>query len=183
MKQRPALIDPPVQPAPAARFAAAIKEKLTYVVGARQYDAELSDWFLATALALRDRILDAWISTEQRSRGKKRVYYLSIEYLTGRLLCDTLGNMTLTHPVREALASLGIDLSQLRGMEPDPALGSGGLRWFDAASSATCSARNSPCAMAARRAYAAGRLLVVQGFVINRLAGIDYPFSALRNRR
>jgi len=58
---------------------------------------------------------------------KKRVYYLSIEFLIGRLLLDTLTNLRLVEPARRALASMGVDLERLRGAEPDAALGNGGL--------------------------------------------------------
>ncbi len=59
--------------------------------------------------------------------GGKRVYYLSLEFLIGRLLFDTLGNLGLLDTVREALAGLGADLDRLRAQEPDAGLGNGGL--------------------------------------------------------
>ena len=58
---------------------------------------------------------------------KKRVYYLSIEYLIGRLLFDTLTNLGLFEPIREALAGFEIDLEHLRVLESDAGLGTGGL--------------------------------------------------------
>src|SRR5262249_22019692 len=57
----------------------------------------------------------------------KRVYFLSVEFLIGRLLFDTLSNLMVEMPVREALAELGVDLDDIRAMEPDAALGNGGL--------------------------------------------------------
>ena len=61
------------------------------------------------------------------AEDRKRVYYLSVEFLIGRLLFDTLSNLGLVVPVREALAELGVDLDEIREMEPDAALGNGGL--------------------------------------------------------
>jgi starch phosphorylase len=59
--------------------------------------------------------------------GRKRVYYFSLEFLIGRLLFDALSNLGLTATARSALADLGVDLDRLRKLEPDAALGNGGL--------------------------------------------------------
>ncbi len=104
-----------------------IRDRLRYYVGTEPENAQLDDWLLATVLALRDRIVDRWTETERKSRGGKRVYYLSIEFLIGRLLFSVLGNMEFLQPVRAALASLGVEIDRLRVLEPDAALGNGGL--------------------------------------------------------
>src|SRR5690606_5820656 len=59
--------------------------------------------------------------------GGKRVYYLSLEFLIGRLLRDALNNMDLTGEMGRALKAHGLDLSVLEELEPDAALGNGGL--------------------------------------------------------
>ncbi len=84
---------------------------------------------MATALTVRDRIVDRWFPSTRAiyAAGRKRVYYLSLEFLIGRLLLDSLNNLGLTEPMRAALAELGVDLEQLRAIEPDAALGNGGL--------------------------------------------------------
>jgi starch phosphorylase len=107
----------------------AILDKLTYAVGREVGSARDHDWFVATALAVRDRIVDRWTaSTRDTDSGRrKRVYYLSLEFLIGRLLSDALGNLGLTETAREALAELGVDLEAVRAVEPDAALGNGGL--------------------------------------------------------
>jgi starch phosphorylase len=107
----------------------AIVAKLAYVVGKDPVAASDRDWFLATALAVRDRVIDRWMTTTRavKAAKKKRVYYLSLEFLIGRLLIDSLHNLGLTETMRTALAELGVDLEALRGLEPDPALGNGGL--------------------------------------------------------
>jgi glycogen phosphorylase len=112
-----------------AAFSAAILAKLTYAVGKDPAHARPHDWFMATAYAVRDRIVDRWMATTHRvyEDGRKRVYYLSVEFLIGRLLFDALSNLGASEPVREALAGLGVNLDELRALEPDAALGNGGL--------------------------------------------------------
>jgi starch phosphorylase len=113
----------------AAELRDAILNKLTYSCSTTPSNAGPYDWYLATVLAVRDRMVDRWLESEQRTERKhsKRVYYLSIEYLIGRLLFDTLINLRLLGTARTALASLDVDLDQLRQLEPDAALGNGGL--------------------------------------------------------
>jgi glycogen phosphorylase len=116
-------------PPDAATFRAAILDKLAYGVGKDPRVARQRDWLVATILATRDVAIDAWMATTRESyrTGRKRVYYLSLEFLIGRLLGDALGNLGLTDAAREALADLGQDLDALRALEPDAALGNGGL--------------------------------------------------------
>ncbi|HEV7599306.1 MAG TPA: glycogen/starch/alpha-glucan phosphorylase, partial [Bradyrhizobium sp.] len=87
------------------------------------------DWYKAAALALRDRIVHRWLLSEKQSydEGRKRVYYLSLEFLIGRLFTDALNNMGLLPVFDAALGDLGVGLSDLRKCEPDAALGNGGL--------------------------------------------------------
>jgi starch phosphorylase len=107
----------------------AILGKLTYALGASPETAARQDWYTATALAMRDRVIDIWMRSSRQAaqQKKRRVYYLSIEFLVGKTLFDTLVNLGLLRQAREAAASLGVDLDDLRGCEPDPGLGNGGL--------------------------------------------------------
>ncbi|MCX5513172.1 glycogen phosphorylase [Kaistia algarum] len=107
----------------------AINAKLTYAVGKNAVTASDRDWFVATALAVRDRMVDPWIASSKHTYadGLKRVYYLSLEFLIGRLLFDTMNNLGLTDAFRAALGELGVDLEKLKTVEPDAALGNGGL--------------------------------------------------------
>lgn len=107
----------------------AIVAKLTYSVGKDRTAASIRDWYVAAALAVRDRMIEHWMTSTRSTKAekKKRVYYLSLEFLIGRLLMDSLNNLGLTGPMRAALAELGVDLEELRQIEPDPALGNGGL--------------------------------------------------------
>ena len=103
----------------------AILAKLIYNVGKDLKTAASRDWFVALALAVRDRIVDRWMDATRRSHQAhtKQVYYLSVEFLIGRLLMDGLTNLGLTEPARDALAALGVDLAEVRAPEPDAALG------------------------------------------------------------
>jgi len=106
-----------------------IRAKLIYALGKNETTAGPRDWFVATALAVRDRITDCWMEAGRRTdaAGGKRVYYLSVEFLIGRLLFDGLNNLGLTETARAALATFDVDLDDLRALEPDAALGNGGL--------------------------------------------------------
>lgn len=113
----------------AERLEAAILDKLAYYVGKHPDTAKDRDWFMATALAVRDRLVDRWSETRDEiwRQHRKRVYYLSLEFLIGRLLFDAMTNLGMVEPVRAALDRLGVDLDRLRELEPDAALGNGGL--------------------------------------------------------
>jgi len=111
------------------QFKAAILAKLSVAVGKDPAAATGRDWFVATAFALRDRIIHRWLAADRASlaQGRKRIYYLSLEFLIGRLLNDVVGNLRLTEIVPRALGDLGVDYNQVRAIEPDAALGNGGL--------------------------------------------------------
>ena len=77
------------------RRCAALVAKLTYAVGKDPVVATERDWFVATALRVRDRIVDRWMTATRAAytESRKRVYYLSLEFLIGRLLIDALNNL------------------------------------------------------------------------------------------
>jgi glycogen phosphorylase len=112
-----------------AKLRGQILAKLNYSIGKDVTVAKHHDWLNATILTLRDRIIDQWMeSTRQAYVAKaKRVYYLSLEFLIGRLLRDALSNLDLTKNFEEALASFDVDLNLTEALEPDAALGNGGL--------------------------------------------------------
>ncbi len=107
----------------------AIVARLLYSHGKTPSRASQRDWFAATALTVRDRIVNTWTSSAAgaRARGAKRVHYFSLEFLIGRLLFDAAGNLGIIGALRTALAREGVDLDHLRTVEPDAALGNGGL--------------------------------------------------------
>lgn len=88
-----------------------------------------NDVYRALSYALRDLLMEKWIITQKNfyAQHKKRVYYLSLEFLVGRSLGNTLINMGLMDEVTEALEQFGYDLEILREREEDAGLGNGGL--------------------------------------------------------
>jgi starch phosphorylase len=87
------------------------------------------DWLIATTTLVRDLIVERWTESLRRNYedDAKRVYYLSMEFLLGRLLTDALANLGIEEVYREALHELGLDYDRIVGLEPDAALGNGGL--------------------------------------------------------
>ncbi|WP_406818576.1 glycogen/starch/alpha-glucan phosphorylase [Novosphingobium ovatum] len=106
-----------------------VLDVLRHRVGKDERAAKPHDWFQAAVLALRDKVIDRWFEStrETYDKGGKRVYYLSMEFLIGRLLRDALSNMGLTREMEAALRAHGFDLAALEELEPDAALGNGGL--------------------------------------------------------
>jgi starch phosphorylase len=119
----------PVDELALAEIKSAILGKLRLAIGKDAGMATRHDWYKAAALALRDRIVHHWLTAEKQSydAGAKRVYYLSLEFLIGRLFTDALNNMGLLKVFEAALGDLGVGLEDLRKCEPDAALGNGGL--------------------------------------------------------
>lgn len=113
----------------AAELEARILDVLRHRVGKNELAAKEHDWFTAAVLALRDEIIDIWMESTTRTYASqgKRVYYLSLEFLIGRLLRDALSNLGLTREMEQALRDHGLDLANLEELEPDAALGNGGL--------------------------------------------------------
>jgi len=132
MITKSALADLP-SPAPRsadpAALAAEIIERLTYSIGKDAKVAKPHDWMTATILVIRDRVIDRWMASTRQTyeSGSKRVYYLSLEFLIGRLTRDAVSNLEMLDEVREALQSLGVDFDAVAALEPDAALGNGGL--------------------------------------------------------
>lgn len=91
--------------------------------------ATRNDWWLATCMAARDQMLERYIDTQAQHSGHnvRRVYYLSLEYLMGRVLGNNLVNLGLRDIAAEALADLGQDLESVIEEEADMGLGNGGL--------------------------------------------------------
>ncbi|MEL6203767.1 MAG: glycogen/starch/alpha-glucan phosphorylase [Pseudomonadota bacterium] len=113
----------------AAELETAILHHLTYTLGKDAGHASLWDWRMALSFAVRDRIVDPWFAATRRSyeaKGK-RVYYLSMEFLIGRLLEDAIHNLGLTEAAEGALKAVGQELGTVVANEPDAALGNGGL--------------------------------------------------------
>ncbi|WP_419825560.1 glycogen/starch/alpha-glucan phosphorylase [Sphingomonas sp.] len=113
----------------AARFAAEIVDTLVQRIGKDERAAKPHDWLAATVFTIRNQVIERWMESTRAAHraGAKRVYYLSLEFLIGRLLRDTLSNLSAEGDVKAALESLGVDLAEIEAIEPDAALGNGGL--------------------------------------------------------
>ena len=106
-----------------------IEYHLRYSIGKDPSVATVTDWRLAVSRAVRDLVIAPWFATTQRvyAEDRKRVYYLSMEFLIGRLLEDAIANLGLDGMVRSIVAGFDVDYDALVGDEPDAALGNGGL--------------------------------------------------------
>ncbi len=106
-----------------------LSNRLIYSLGKDPITATHRDWFHTTAYAVRERLIERWMETMRSyyEIDAKRVYYLSMEFLTGRLLSNSLLNMGFFEECREALSDLELELERIRELEGDAALGNGGL--------------------------------------------------------
>lgn len=106
-----------------------IERHLTYTLGKDAPNASLYDWRMALSYAVRDRIVEPWFASTRKTWAgdRKRVYYLSMEFLIGRILEDATINLGLRDHAEAAMAALGQDFRQIVEDEPDAALGNGGL--------------------------------------------------------
>ncbi len=107
----------------------AVSRRLIYRIGKDPFTANDWDWYRALSFAVRDRLIERWMETQRSYYRKdiKRVYYLSLEFLIGRTLTNSMLNMGFMDSCDAALQRLGLDLERLREEEPDAALGNGGL--------------------------------------------------------
>ncbi len=102
---------------------------LRYTLAKDRYTATQRDRYYALALAVRDRLIQRWLATQQTHHDKKvkRIYYLSLEFLIGRLLGNNIINLRMEQLCQQALAHLDVDWNDLVEYEVDAGLGNGGL--------------------------------------------------------
>ncbi|MCP3890869.1 MAG: glycogen/starch/alpha-glucan phosphorylase [Desulfobulbaceae bacterium] len=88
-----------------------------------------SDVYKALAYTMRDLMVQKWISTQKTfyAKEKKRVYYLSLEFLIGRSLGNSITNLGVMEDVKQAVEEIGFNMDEIRDQEEDAALGNGGL--------------------------------------------------------
>jgi starch phosphorylase len=110
-------------------FRRSLANRLIYSVGKDPITATVRDWYNTAVYAVRERLIERWMETMRSyyRADAKRVYYLSMEFLTGRWLTNSLLNLGIYEECRQALADLDLNLDHVRELEPDPALGNGGL--------------------------------------------------------
>ena len=129
MTLHPETMRPDPRPHGRADLADQIASRLAYGIGKDPAAATQHDWLNAAVLVVRDRIVDGWMRSTRQvyETGGKRVYYLSAEFLIGRLMRDAVSNLGLMEELRGALEDLGVSYDVIEALEPDAALGNGGL--------------------------------------------------------
>ncbi len=102
---------------------------LEFSLGKDPAQAQVPHLRMALSLAVRDRIITPWLASDRAAHAArgKRVYYLSMEFLIGRLLEDAIVNLGLGEEARSTVEGLGFDFDEVLTNEPDAALGNGGL--------------------------------------------------------
>lgn len=106
-----------------------IRQHLHYTLAKDKYSSTEWDRYRSVVLAVMDRLHARWIDTQQSyyQNNSKRVYYLSMEYLIGRLMDNMLINLGIQDVAADAIEDLGFDYDKVREAEVDAGLGNGGL--------------------------------------------------------
>ncbi|HVA76903.1 MAG TPA: glycogen/starch/alpha-glucan phosphorylase [Candidatus Binataceae bacterium] len=106
-----------------------IEHHIRFTLAKRRIELTKHDWYRATALVVRDILIEKMLATSRRfaQHRSKKLYYLSLEFLIGRSLENNLFNLGIIDTCRDFLAENGLDLQNLFDEEPDAALGNGGL--------------------------------------------------------
>ena len=110
-------------------FGDSVLRHLIYSVGKDKQHAAERDWCVALSLAARDHMTEGWMDTTRRiyKNKQKRVYYLSMEFMIGRMLEDSLTNLGLMSEARAFFDAQAVDFHDVLHSEHDAALGNGGL--------------------------------------------------------
>jgi len=106
-----------------------VASHIEYTQGKDEFSATQLDYFMAAAFTTRDRLFDRWNKTQQSyyRKDQRRVYYLSMEFLLGRLFEDSLQNLGIRDTMNLSLSELGLNSAELAEAEYDAGLGNGGL--------------------------------------------------------
>lgn len=112
-----------------AEFQKAVKSNVKRLYRKTIEEATEQQRFQAVSYAVKEYIIDRWLATQEayEEQDPKIVYYMSMEFLMGRALGNSLINLTAYNQVRDALEEMGINLNVIEDEEPDAALGNGGL--------------------------------------------------------
>ena len=141
-------------------------------------DATKQQVFQASAMALRDQIIDCWMKTQKAfgEQNPKEVVYLSMEFLMGRAFGNDAINLMAYKPIAEALKELGFDINAIADEEPDAALGNGGLGRLAACFLDSLATLNYPAyGCGIRYHYGMFRQKIVDGYQV------EVPDNWLRN--
>lgn len=107
----------------------ALQQHLVFSTFKTSNAATPRDWYEAASYSVRDHVVERWVKTAESyyRDDPKRVYYLSLEFLIGRMLSNSALNLGINDELKEGLSALGRDLENTVEMENDAALGNGGL--------------------------------------------------------
>jgi starch phosphorylase len=113
----------------ASSIAADIRRHFNHTLGCDKHSVSAHHVYEALVIALRDRLMEGWKSTHYSYQAKeaRRTQYLSLEFLMGRSLGNTLLNLGIQEEVDEAVTALGLKLTDVMAVERDAGLGNGGL--------------------------------------------------------
>src|SRR3972149_4852060 len=123
----------PVKSEPQRVSTAKIKEfvsrHLHYTLGKDVYSATKRDWFVSAVFTVRDYLMEKWLETHRsyHYEDAKRVYYLSMEFLIGKTLANSLINTGMEEELRSVLKDQGLNLDEIFDVESEAGLGNGGL--------------------------------------------------------
>jgi len=106
-----------------------LANRLEYSVGKDLTTATPHDWLNTASYVVRDRLMERWIKTmgSYYEQDAKRIYYLSLEFLMGRTLTNGMLNLGMRDECEQSLHDIGVDMEEIRDLEPDAGLGNGGL--------------------------------------------------------
>ena len=119
----------PLVPSAATPIKESLENHLTFSCFKTAVVATPRDWYATAAYTVRDHVIERWVKTAENYYAKdpKRVYYLSLEFLIGRMLTNAALNVGVKDEVSAGLGALGRKMEDAVEMEPDAALGNGGL--------------------------------------------------------
>ena len=117
------------QPVNTATIKESVSRHLHYTLGKDVYSSTNRDWFSAVVYTVRDYLMEKWLETHRsyHYEDAKRVYYLSMEFLIGKTLANSLINTGMEEELRAALKDQGLNLDEIFDAENEAGLGNGGL--------------------------------------------------------
>lgn len=113
----------------AENLIAKIKHYLITSMGRSAEEANIDEFYRALCFAIREEIMINWLATARTNvtQDVRMIYYLSMEYLPGRILTNNVSNLTANDIIRLVLSKMNRKISDILAREPDPGLGNGGL--------------------------------------------------------
>jgi len=145
-----------------------ILKKLQHYFGTTLEDATKSQLYKAVAMTVRDNILDKWVNNEEKiTAPQKTLYYLSFEFLVGRMMESNMLNLQVSDMYKDVLTDLGVDLTEIAEEEPDAGLGNGGLGRLAACFMDSLATLDLPaCGAGIRYEYGLFKQKIVDGYQI-----------------